>query len=79
MSSLVILGHFVVELFCCPVRWLVFIEYCCVLSVWIVGFIIIEGRRWGMGRVFFIGLGMSRLYFSRGTFLCYGPGIVIGL
>ena len=63
MSSLVILGHFVVELFCSPVRWLVFIGYCCVLSVWIVGFIIIEGRRWGMGRVFFIGLGMSRLYF----------------
>ena len=54
-----------------------FVGCCRVLSVWVVGLILInEGRRWGMGRVFLIGLGMSRRCLSGEAFLCYGPGIV---
>ena len=67
------------KLVCCPVGWLIFIGYCCMFLIWIVGLDIIEGRRWGMGWVFFIGLGMSRLYFSGGAFLCFGLSMVCRL
>ena len=71
----VLLFWIIFKLVCCPVGWLIFIGYCCVFLIWIVGLDIIEGRRWGMGWVFFIGVGMSRL-FSGGAFLCYGLSIV---
>ena len=52
-----------------------FIRYCRVPGVWIFGFIIIEGRRWGMG-CFLYWPWYDSVMFSGGAFLCCGLGIV---